>query len=154
MMHFVGQTYEEVDEYMMNQLVFGDDSIAIIVRGHLFIEKVLNALVSSHMKNADTFFNKNRSFTLLCELAFGLGLISEQQNSAYKALNGIRNDIAHKSDYEPDIEDLNSLKIGWTDSQKTAFNMACTKGWAEAARIALIFLGWDAIHHIKSPEEQ
>ena len=82
-----------------------------------------------------------------------MGLLDEKYYSAFKAINNIRNNYAHKHDYKVSIEELRVFKFDWVDIQNQAFNVACNKGPAEAARIATIFLCWKAIHLIKELHE-
>lgn len=86
-------------------------------------------------------------------MAFGWGLVDEKHFSAFKAINKIRNNFAHQHNYVLNIEELNSLKFDWADIQHKAFDVSCTKGAGEAAKIAIIFLCWKAIHLIKKPED-
>lgn len=51
------------------------------------------------------------------------------------------------------MDGLNSLKFDWAEIQEQAFEGAYTRGPEEAAKIAIIFLCWKAIHLIKQPDE-
>jgi hypothetical protein len=137
----------------MERLVFDDNEISPILKGHIFIEKILETLLSNNLKNPDALFKSRRSFDLKIDIARAMGLISEKYVSAFKAINNVRNNYAHKHDYKVSIEDLSGFKFDWEDMQNEAFQVACTKGVSEAARIATIFLCWKAILLIKNPEE-
>lgn len=152
-MNFNNLSYDELDQHAMERLVFDDEEISPILKGHIFIEKVLEALISDELKTPTAFFNKNRSFELKADLARAMGLIDDRYYSAFKAINNIRNKYAHKHDYKVFIEELSSFKFDWEDIQNQAFDVACTKGVGEAARIATIFLSWKAIHLIKEPTQ-
>ena len=142
-------SFDELDQHAMENLVFDDEEISPILKGHIFIEKILETLISNHLKKPKAFFNKNRSFDMKVDLAYAMGLLDEKYYSSFKSINKIRNNYAHKHNYKVSIEELNSLKFDWEDIQEQAFNGACSKGTGEASRIAIIFLSWKAIHLIK-----
>lgn len=151
-MSFNKLTFDELDQHAMERLVFDDAEISPILKGHIFIEKVLEALISNHLKNPEAFFKNRRTFELKIDLAKAMGLINDKYVSAFKAINNVRNNYAHVHDYQVSIEDLSGFKFDWADIQKEAFKAACTKGAGEAARIATIFLCWKAIWLIKEPK--
>jgi len=140
---FTTATHDELDEYGMQMLVWDAPELSVILRGHLLIEQVIEALISQKMKYPDRFFGNQRiTFEMKADLASALGVLPEAHLSAAKALNNIRNAYAHREDHKLKFEDLNSLKIRWVAIQKKAYAVACTKGVEEAARIAIIFLNW------------
>lgn len=151
-MNFNNLSYEELDQHAMEQLVFESNEISSILRGHLFIEKILETLIAAHLPDPDALFKKQRSFELKLNLAMAMGLISIKYYSAFKALNNIRNNYAHQHEYKVSIEEISRLKFDWEDIQVKAFNMAVLQGVDEAVRISIIFLCWKAIHLIKEPK--
>lgn len=136
----------------MEHLIFDDEEVSPILKGHIFIEQILEILLSKNMKNPSVFFKKNRSFDIKVDLAHALGLLDSKYYSAFKAINNVRNNYAHKHDYKVSIPELSSFKFDWEDVQNKAFDVACVKGTGEAARIATIFLSWKAMHLIKQPD--
>jgi hypothetical protein len=144
-------TFDELDHHAMEQLVFESDEISLLLRGHIFIEKILETLISDNLKNPEALFSKNRSFDLKVNLAKAMALIDEKYNSAFKALNNIRNNYAHGPSYKVTFKELSGLKFDWTAEQDQAYTAACTKGVEEAAKIAMIFLCWKAILLVRSP---
>jgi hypothetical protein len=151
MTNFNNLTYAELDQHAIERLVFDDIEISPILKGHIFIEKVLETLISNNLKSPAAFFKHRRSFELKVDLAKAMGLINEKYFSAFKAINNVRNNYSHVHDYQVSIEDLSGFKFDWADIQKEAFKVACSKGVGEAARIATIFLCWKAISLIKNP---
>lgn len=135
----------------MERLVFDDEEISPILKGHIFIEKVLEVLISKNLSIPEAFFKRTRSFELKADLALAMGLVDEKHYSAFKAINKIRNNYAHKHDYKVSIEDLSGFKFEWVEIQNKAFEVTCIKGAGEAARISTIFLCWKAIHLISEP---
>jgi len=140
---FKTATHEELDEYGMQLLVWDAPQLSVVLRGHLLIEQVLEALISQKMPHPDRLFEKQRlSFEMKCDLANAMGVLPGAHLGAAKALNSIRNAYAHRADHAVSVEQLNSLKIEWADIQNEAYAAACAKGTDEAIRLAIIFLNW------------
>ena len=145
--NFATSTHDELDEYGMQMLVFDAPELSVVLRGHLLIERVVEALIAQRMKHPDRFFRNHRvTFEMKADLASALGALPDAHLSAAKALNNIRNAYAHREDHKLSFEELNSLKIQWVAIQKKAYGVACTKGVEEAARIAIIFLNWSFLN--------
>jgi hypothetical protein len=149
---FGAASFDDLDQHAMEQLVFGDGAISPVLRGHLFVERVLVELISRSLKRPSVLFAKDRmSFATKVDLASAMGLLTDEYVSAFKALNNIRNEYAHSSSFDIEFGVLNGLKFDWEPIQHKAYEAACAKGPDEAARIAVIFLCWKAIHLIASP---
>lgn len=86
-MNFNDLSFDELDEHAMARLVFDDEEILPILKGHIFIEKVLETLISNNLKTPKALFKKNRSFELKIDLARSMGLIDEKHYSAFKTIN-------------------------------------------------------------------
>lgn len=142
-------SFDELDEHVIQKLVFDEDEMSPILKGHLFIEKILETLISNNLSNPKAFFKRTRAFDLKVDLALAMGIIDEKYFSAFKAINKVRNNYAHKHEYRVTIEDLSSFKFEWETIQDEAFKGATAKGTGEAARIATIFLCWKAIYLIR-----
>ncbi|MEK7761245.1 MAG: hypothetical protein AAB433_06675 [Nitrospirota bacterium] len=151
-MDFSTASFDELDQHAMEQLVFGTGELSPILKGHLFIERVLETLISENISKPAALFGKRRlNFELKVDLALALGLLSEKHVSAFKALNKIRNSYTHQASYKVTFEELTSLKFDWEPIQQKAYKAACTKGVEEAAQIGTIFLCWKAIYLLKKP---
>lgn len=146
-------SFEELDQHAMEMLIFGTDEISSILKGHIFVEKILETLLSRNLANPQALFKNRKSFELKLDLATAMGLINEKYYSAFKAFNNIRNNYSHTHYYEVSFAELNGLKFDWEDIQNQAYAKACEKGVAEAAGIAVIFLCWKAIWLIQQPED-
>ncbi|AHK22019.1 hypothetical protein BF17_18905 [Yersinia similis] len=151
-LNFEGLSYAELDQYAMERLIFDEEELSPILKGHIFIEKILENLISRNLVEPKIFFKSTRSFDLKVDLALAMGVIDEQYYSAFKAINKVRNNYAHKHDYKVSFAELNAFKFDWEAIQNKAYKAACSKGIEDAARIATIFLCWKAIHLISSPD--
>ena len=63
-------SFDELDQHAMERLVFDEEEISPILKGHIFIEKVLETLISNNLANPDALFKRRRSFELNPRLAF------------------------------------------------------------------------------------
>ena len=151
-MNFGTASSDELDQHAMEQLVFGTGELSPILKGHLFIERVLETLISNNISNPAVLFSKHRlSFELKTDLARTLGLLPEKYVSAFKTLNKIRNNYAHQASYKITFGELAGLKFDWEPMQQKAYKVVCAKGVEEAAQIGTIFLCWKAIHLLRKP---
>jgi hypothetical protein len=149
-MDFKGRSYDELDQEIMEQLVFDDGAISPILKGHLFVERVLEELIEQRLAHPAAILRRGRlSFELKADLARALGAISDKHVSVFKALNNVRNNYAHDGNFQVRFEELNGFKLNWAPIQRKAYKKACEKGPEEAARIATIFLCWDALKLVK-----
>lgn len=148
-MDYSTASFEELDQHAMEKLVFEMDELSPILRGHIFIEKILEAHISKSLHFPKALFSKNRSFDLKLDLARAMGLLDEKYYSSFKSLNSIRNNYAHRATYKVSFEEINGLKFDWEKIQNDAYEMACAKGVEEAVKLAMIFLCWKAIYLIQ-----
>jgi len=77
-------------------LCYSPDPLGILLRGHVFIEVELEALINSTFlhpldlhKDLECYFNRK------LKLAHAIGVLHKDENDFLKRLNGIRNDLAH-----------------------------------------------------------
>lgn len=152
-MDFDGLSYDEIDEQVMELLIFADEEISVILRGHLVVEQVLEKLLSQNMESPKAFFKQNRSYELKLDLAKALGLLDQKHYAAFKALNKVRNQYSHDHNYKVSIEELSSFKFDWEDIQNKAFVRASIDGSGQAAIQATLYLCWKAVLLVKSPED-
>ncbi|MEO1673658.1 MAG: hypothetical protein AAFR77_23245 [Cyanobacteria bacterium J06631_2] len=153
-MKFENLTHDELDELLMEKLIYDNEELSPILKGHLFIEGVLETLITRCLPNPDSIFKNQLSFKMKLDLAKSLNLLDDKHVSAFKAINRIRNNYAHDWNYQVSFEDLTGFKFDWEAIQVEAYEGACTKGVSEASRIATIFLCWKATLLIEQPEAQ
>lgn len=151
-MNFDDLSSDELDQHVMDRLVFEEEELSPILKGHLFIEKVLETLISRNLVEPKAFFRSTRSYDLKVDLAFAMGLLNNKYYSAFKAIIKVRNNYAHKHDYKVTLEELNAFKFDWEEIQNKAFAVACGKSIGEGASIATMFLCWKAIHLLDKQE--
>jgi hypothetical protein len=131
----------------MDVFVFESPELSRILRGHLLIERTIEALISRKLAKPKILFERHRiTFEMKVDLADALGLLPASHVSAAKALNAIRNAYAHRETHKVSVEELNSLKIKWLPIQNRAYVAALAEGPEEAASIAVVFLNWSFLN--------
>src|ERR1700741_2551259 len=112
--NFETASHEELDQYGMETLVFATPELSSVLRGHLLIERTIEALIAKKLARPQKLFDKHRiTFEMKVDLADAMGALPPAYVGAAKALNGIRNAYAHREDHKVSVEELNSLKIKW-----------------------------------------
>jgi len=140
---FETDSHQALDQYRMEMLVFGSPELSSVLRGHLLIERTIEALIAKNLARPEKLMDRHRiTFEMKVDLADALGILPSAYVGAAKALNGIRNRYAHREDHQVSIEELNSLKIEWAPIQKDAFKVAVAKSREDAVQLAIIFLNW------------
>lgn len=97
----------DIDKFLEN--INSKDYLNVVLRSHLFIESKLIELINNNLINPGALDLSKISFPIKLQLCASLGLLEVKDLSAYKKLNKIRNDAAHKLDFEiaaQNIEDL------------------------------------------------
>lgn len=145
-------TLDDLDEKAMQLLVFDTKELTSILKGHLFIERILDALIDRNLKHPEHLRRNQRlTFDLKIDLAQAMGVLPERFLSPIKALNSIRNKYAHSENYQVSLEELNRLKLKWHPKQEQAFKVASAKGIEDAALIATLFLTWACMRLLDQP---
>ncbi len=97
---FKTASHDDLDDYGMQKLIYDAPELSAVLRGHLLIEQVIEALIAQKMEFPDRFFKNQRvSFEMKVDLASALGVLPETHLSAAKALSNIRNSYAHREDH-------------------------------------------------------
>ena len=145
--NYEGATFDDLDQRAVDKLIFEGGEGQFILKAHLFIERLLDTAIKRALRHPERLYSKNRlSFELKTDLARSLGVLPERFVSPIRALNGLRNNVAHTDDFRPTIEQLRRLRLDWEPLQGRAFQAATAKRIGEAERIACLFLAWRCIH--------
>lgn len=83
--------------------------LELVLRGHLWIESLLNGVIESRMRNAEALNLDRMTFAGKVDLAFALGAIDSDSAGWFRALNKMRNRLAHSLDGEPTQGELTDL---------------------------------------------
>ncbi|PEX45965.1 hypothetical protein COJ42_17100 [Bacillus cereus] len=98
---------EQVNEFLT--VTDGEDSLQIILRGHLYVEYELERLLRHNIENPDSILTDRFMFMNKINLAIALGLLPKSRKNTYKKLNDLRNKYAHKLRFEVSDKDLDDF---------------------------------------------
>jgi hypothetical protein len=74
------------------------DPLVMVIRGHLFIDSVLNSAISEGLFEPHEIEIERFSFPLKLDLAIALGVLRKESRPIFLKLNRLRNEYAHKPD--------------------------------------------------------
>lgn len=57
-MSFNSLSFDELDEQVVQKLVFDEEEMSPILKGHIFIERILETLISNNLSNPKAFFKR------------------------------------------------------------------------------------------------
>lgn len=145
-MDFDNLDFNELDELSVKHMIFETNELSSILKGHLFIETILETLLKRNLKNPEELLKQQLSFSLKLNLVSSLGILPNNHIGAIKALNKIRNNYAHNLNYHITIAEINQLKLEWAPIQEKAYNAAVlNKGIEDAVLLAVLFLCWSTM---------
>lgn len=82
---------------MLQVLWQDDEPLLVVVRGHQFLDELLNVAISEALAVPHAVEVGRVSFPLKIDLAVALRIIPEDCRSAYMKINNVRNRFAHNS---------------------------------------------------------
>ena len=111
-MDFRTASVDKLDQHAMELLSFGTGELSPILKGHLFIERVLATLIAQNIPKPASLLSKHRlSFEIQVDWARSLSLLTETYVSAFNAPNKIRNTYAHAASYKVTFGELTCPKF-------------------------------------------
>lgn len=94
-----------------NLLPYGNDISLIVLKAHLLTEHYLDRILKAHLPNGAKFLRNTRlMYAGKLTLADGCGLLSNADYQSLKKLNDVRNELVHKLDAQPSVDDI--VEIG------------------------------------------
>lgn len=101
------------------KLTKNEDLLAITIRAHLYLEKELNKLIVHMTLDSKKLLNIN--FSLKLDIVYAFGGLEKKYYFPVKKFNSIRNQYAHKLDYNFLEKDYNDLLATFSKDMKTDF---------------------------------
>jgi hypothetical protein len=98
---------DDYKEYLRH-IIWEEDSLALVIRGHLYVEQELNRLIGCRVL-PEVLRVWNPSFTAKVKLAVTLDLMSSVLRNPTLILNDLRNKVAHDVDARLNEADANHL---------------------------------------------
>lgn len=96
-------------ERFLENINFSKEYLNIVLRSHLFIEAKIIEMIKDKLVNPGAIELSSISFPLKLQLCVALGVLDTKDLSPLKKLNKLRNEAAHKLEFEisdKDIEDF------------------------------------------------
>jgi hypothetical protein len=97
----------DIDKFLEN--INSKDHLNVVLRSHLFIEAKIIEMIKDRLINPNALEFNKITFPLKLQLCASLGLLETKDLAAYRKLNKLRNDTAHRLNFEIEdqyIEDL------------------------------------------------
>jgi hypothetical protein len=98
-----------VGERLQVLIAQDDDPVSLVLHAHLFIEQCLEETIKRHIARPEALQTGFR-FNQKVELAEALEVLRPEFSPAFKAINALRNKVAHEFGYLPTGEDIQKLK--------------------------------------------
>jgi len=99
-----------IEKFLQN--INSKDYLNVVLRSHLFIEAKIVEILHEKLVNPNALEFNKLNFPLKLQLCASLGILEKQDLPAYIRLNKLRNDSAHRLDFEiadKNIQELISL---------------------------------------------
>jgi hypothetical protein len=112
-----------INKRQFEQHVFEpNSSFEILVRGHLWIEFLMNRVLEVHIVDASALDLDRMSFRQKIDVAQVFGFIHSEDGKAFRRLNRLRNELAHNVMAQPTESEIASLVDMIAGTAKTAFD--------------------------------
>jgi hypothetical protein len=113
----------EIDVELFEQHIFEPESaFEILLRGHLWIENLIQRIIEINIVNAGVLDLDRMGFRQKIDIAQAFGFINPEIGNAFKALNRLRNKLAHDLMAEPSESEVNHLVSVLSGPTKAAFD--------------------------------
>jgi hypothetical protein len=96
--------------------------LEIALRGHLWVESVLNGLIEAKMAVPDALSIDRIPFAAKVDLAHALGLIDSEDVPWFRTLNKLRNRLAHTLGGDPTDEEVAALEQALSGRARDTFD--------------------------------
>ena len=107
---------EYVFKYYDGKKIFKGDDIAVVIRGHILIENILEKILSKYL-DLNAFDDRDLTFDFKLKMARSIGLLGDLY-VPIKRLNKIRNEFAHKIETEIKDVDISVLTKFFEDKRR------------------------------------
>jgi len=92
------------------ELLKTDDAYNVIIRGHTLLHAAMNDALRTKATNREAFDKTELGFPVLVHLLAAFDILKHKQSVQFLLkLNTIRNNLAHRAEYEPDIAALDAI---------------------------------------------
>jgi hypothetical protein len=90
-------TDDDITYHFIAHLRYHEDELGLIIKGHLFVEFVINQIILKRCKSPKEILKDSRAypFSVKLQLSYSMGLISNPIYQNIRKINRIRNELAH-----------------------------------------------------------
>jgi hypothetical protein len=99
-----------------------ESSFEILLRGHLWVESLMNSVLEAHIVDAKALDLDRVAFRQKVDIAQAFGFITQEDGAAFRVLNRLRNKLAHNLTAEPNEDDIRALVNTLAGPAKAAFD--------------------------------
>lgn len=118
-----------IDRTQFEQHLFSpNSSFEVLLRGHLWAEFLVNKLLEVHMVDARSLDLDRAGFRQKVDLAQPFGFLSDAEGDALRALNKLRNKLAHNLTTGPSDAEIEGLETALSGPVREIFESVIAAG--------------------------
>lgn len=118
-----------IDKKQFEQHVFSpDSSFEVLLRGHLWAEFLVTKLLEVNMTDAQALDLDRTGFRQKADIAQAFGFLTRAEGDALRALNKLRNKLAHSLGAEPSEDDIRGLETALRGRPRAIFDSVISAG--------------------------
>jgi hypothetical protein len=106
----------------------GSNALAVLLRGHLYTETMLNRLLGVNTVQASAINVDRMNYRAKVDIAEAFGFLPASEAAPLRALNTMRNRMAHNLDGEPQPHDIRALLGSLTGRTRAAYEAVVALG--------------------------
>ena len=133
--------HDDITFHFITQLRHHEDELGLIIKGHLFVEFIIDQIILKRCKSPKAILKDSRAypFSVKLQMIYSMGLMPYQIYQNVRKINRIRNELAHNLE-------VNYKKIDFTfhriDGQELSMKqIAQKKQYPERYYIKMLCLG-------------
>jgi hypothetical protein len=132
--------WDDITFHYIARLRYHEDELGLVVKGHLFIEFVINQMILKRCKSPKTILEDHRSypFSVKLQIVYSMGLLPHPIYLNIRRVNKIRNQFAHN--LEIDVNKID-FKFHRDDGKEVIVKKPKTKKLPERHYIKMLCFG-------------
>ncbi len=88
---------DDITFHSITRLRHHEDELGLVIKGHLFVEFVINQIILKRCKSPKEILNDSRAypFSVKLQIVYSMGLMPNPIHQNIRKINRIRNELAH-----------------------------------------------------------
>jgi hypothetical protein len=112
-----------IDKQQFDQHLFKpESSFEVLLRGHLWVESLINRILEIHMLDLSSLDLDRMTFRQKIDVAQAFGFIAPEDGNAFRKLNRLRNKLAHNLKAAPSKGEIDDLVNALGHTARAAFD--------------------------------